>query len=58
MTQLFFLSNERSVIEVPQTLDYFLLFAALKQNKSKCETASIGVIKWSKWRSVVWKVLI
>ena len=38
----FFLSNENTVIQIFQ---HFSFFSGLKQNKSKCEIAGIGVLK-------------
>ena len=44
-TIFFFFSNENSVTEVMQICEYFSIFSGLKPNKSKCEIASIGVLK-------------
>ena len=41
----FFLSYKNSVMEVIQIFEYFSIFSGLKPNKSKCEIASVGVLK-------------
>ena len=38
----FFLTNEKSVMEVMKSFDNFCLFSGLKVNRSKCEIAGIG----------------
>ena len=41
----YFLSDEKSVMEVIQFCEHFSIFSGLKPNKSKCEIAGIGVLK-------------
>ena len=41
----FFLKDTSSVIELMNIFDIFSKFSGLKPNKSKCEIASIGVLK-------------
>ena len=41
----FFVSDIDSVIEVVNAFDKFSLLSGLKPNKTKCEIASIGVLK-------------
>ena len=41
----FFLKNAESVINLLEIFKHFSKFSSLKPNKSKCEIASIGVLK-------------
>ena len=41
----FFLKNTESVIDLLEIFKHFSQFSGLKPNKSKCEVASIGVLK-------------
>jgi len=41
----FFLKDEKSVIEIVNTFEYFSQFSGLKINKTKCEVAGIGCKK-------------
>ena len=44
----FILQNEKSATEVLNNFNIMFAFSGLKINKSKCEVAGIGVMKWVK----------
>ena len=48
MTQLFFLKDEESLIEIMKVLDIFSSLSDLKPNKTKCQVAGIGALKEAK----------
>ena len=42
----FFRKGEKSVIKLVKTFDIFSTFSGLRSNKSKCEIAGLGTLKW------------
>ena len=42
----FFLKDKESVIKVMNIFDTFSIYSSLKPNKSICEIAGVGVLKW------------
>ena len=42
----FFVKNKTSVIQILKVFNNFSKISGLKSNKSKCEIAGIGALKW------------